>query len=234
MNDKQRNQVNRLIRVKKFMTTHAPKFTNTPAKPGDAKFNASLAAVGPLREQIRTHQTTQASGAFHQETTNQEQERLDVRNLMSQINRTAAAVALDLDDPGIMDRFRIPPNGSDAQLVTAARAFAAAITELNLAAGFADHGYEGDPVADLIAEAEDVEETEGDQGGALGEQKGATESLPVLLKQARVLVQCVDTIIKNRFRNDPAMLGEWKVASHVTATPGNEEEEEPPPAPPTP
>jgi hypothetical protein len=54
----------------------------------------------------------------------------------------------------------------------------AAITELNLAADFTEHGYEGDLVADLNAEVADVRDAEGDQGGTLQEQGGATASLP--------------------------------------------------------
>ena len=113
-------------------------------------------------------------------------------------------------------------------MVAAGRAFAVAITELNLAAEFTDHGYATDIVADLNAEAADVENAEGNQGGALQEQGGATASLPGLLTQGRLAVQCVDTIIKNRFRNDAAVLGAWKIASHVESTGGGGEE---PPAP---
>ena len=87
-------------------------------------------------------------------------------------------------------------------------------------------------VADLNAEALDVQEAESSQGGALQGQGGATASLPGLLKQGADMVKCLDAVIKNRFRNDPATLGAWKIASRVMSTGGGGEEE--PPAPPTP
>lgn len=59
-------------------------------------------------------------------------------------------------------------------------------------------------------------------------QAGAAAALPGLLKQGRNLVKCLDTVIKNRFRNDAETLGAWKTASHLTASGGGSEE---PPAP---
>lgn len=242
MNDKQRNQVNRFIRVIKFADANAPKFTNTPAKPGDDKFNEiRTTKFPPLRAEIRKHQTTQQGGASHQETTNQERERQDIRDLMSTTNRTMRPIAKELNNPGLMDRFRIPPNGSDEQLKAAARAFAEAIAELNLAPHIAAHGYEGDLAADLLAEVEDLDNSEGDQSEAQGNEQGATKSLPGLLKKERDLVEALDVIIRNRFRNDPEMLAKWRVASHIVATLQGQDEDEggggtptPAPTPPTP
>jgi hypothetical protein len=127
----------------------------------------------------------------------------------------------------------VPPLANDTLLVAAGQAFATAITELNLAADFTEHGYDGDIVADLNAEALDVQEAESSQGGALQGQGGATASLPGLLKQGADMVKCLDAVIKNRFRNDPTVLGAWKIAGHVMSTGGGGEEESPtPPAPP--
>jgi len=47
-------------------------------------------------------------------------------------------------------------------------------------------------------------------------------------------VKCLDTIIKNRFRNNAGVLGAWKIASHVTATGSGGGEEEPAPTSPPP
>ncbi len=163
---------------------------------------------------------------------NQAVERQELVELLRTVNRTAAAIALDRNEPGLMDRFRMPPLSSDALLVASGRAFATAITELNLAADFIEHGYEEDIVADLTAEAADVEEAESSQGGALQNQGGATASLPSLLKQGGNAVKCLDAIIKNRFRNAPGTLGAWKIASHVISTGGGGGEEPPVETPP--
>lgn len=233
MNDRQRNQVQRLIRVKNFCSEHAPKFTNTPAKPGDVKFNGSKTALDALLPLITAQQATQASGGFGEASTNQAVEREELVELMRRVNRTAAAIAVDANQPGIMDRFRMPASNNDVLLAAAGKAFADAITELNLMAAFTEHGYEGDVVQDINDEAQDVTDAEGSQGGALSNQSGATASLPSLLKQGRDLVQCVGTILRNRFRNNPGLLGAWKTASHVVASPGGPPPPSPaPPAPP--
>jgi hypothetical protein len=234
MNDRQRNQLNRLINVEQFCVDHAAAFTNTPAKPGDVKFAAAKAKIIALIPQISGQQATQASGSYGQATMNQAVERQELVDLLRTVNRTAAAIALDKNEPGIMDRFRMPGVTNDALLVATGEAFATAITELNLAADFTDHGYEGDIVADLNAEAADVREAESSQGGALQGQGGATASLPGLLKAGAHAVKQLDAIVKNRFRNAPATLGAWKIASHVMSTGGGGGEEPPAPTPPSP
>lgn len=232
MNDRQRNQTGRLINVKKFCADHTPAFTNTPPKGRDAKFATAKTQISTLLQQITAQQTTQVSGSYGQATMNQAVERQELVELLRTVNRTAAAIALDRNEPGLMDRFRMPPLSSDAVLVASGRAFATAITELNLAADFTDHGYEQDIVADLTAEAADVEDAESSQGGALQDQGGATASLPSLLKQGSNAVKCLDAIIKNRFRNAPGTLGAWKIASHVISTGGGGGEEPPVETPP--
>ena len=229
MNDRQRNQLNRLINVKQFCVDHTRDFTNTPTKPGDAKFATAKTALTALIPQITAHQSTQASGSYGQASMNQAVERQELVDLMRAVNRTANAIAIDQNQPGIMDRFRMPPLSNDALLVATGQAFATAITELNLAAEFTEHGYEGDIVADLNAEALDVQEAESEQGGALQNRGGATATLPSLLKQGANLVRCLDAVVKNRFRNSPETLGAWKIASHVMSTGGSA-----PVAPPTP
>ena len=234
MNDRQRNQLNRLINVKQFCLDHTPDFTNTPVKPGDAKFATAKTALTALIPQITAHQSTQASGSYGHASMNQAVERQELVDLMRAVNRTANAIAIDQNEPGIMDRFRMPPLSNDALLVATGQAFATAITELNLAAEFTEHGYEGDIVADLNAEALDVQEAESEQGGALQNRGGATASLPSLLKQGANLVRCLDAVVKNRFRNSPETLGAWKIASHVMSTGGSAVPVVPPtpPAPP--
>ena len=106
MNDRQRNQLNRLIAVKQFCADHLPSFTNTPALPGDVKFGTASAAITALIPQITGTMATQASGGYGQATMNQAQERQELVELLRTVNRTAAAIAADRDEPGIMDRFR--------------------------------------------------------------------------------------------------------------------------------
>lgn len=229
MNDRQRHQLNRQIRVEAFCKKQAPDFTgNTPPKAGDAKFTELHSANTVLIPKITGQQATQAGGSYGQATIDQAVERAELLDLLRSTNRTASAIAIDKRDPGLLDRFRMPASHNDAQYAAAGQAFATAIEELSLVTDFTAHGYEGDIVADLRAEAKDLLDAEGDQGGASQTQGAATAALPGLLRQGRDIVKCLDAIIKNRYRNDAATLGAWKIASHVTSSAGGGEE---PPAP---
>ena len=232
MNDRQRNQVQRLLRVEGFCANHAASFTNTPPKNGDAKFAAARAGIIALRTQITGKQAVQAGGGFGQATAQQEVERQELTELLRSVNRTAGAIAEEKEEPGLMDRFRMPRGNNDAELAARGDAFADAIVELELADEFAANGYEGDLAADLRKEAKDVRDTESDQGGALSVQAGVTAVLPGLLRVARKHVTTLDAVLHNRFGNDAEVLGAWKTASHVTAPPSGGGETVPPATPP--
>jgi hypothetical protein len=238
MNNRQRAEVQRLIRVKGFCASEQGRFNNTPAKAGDAKFTELRASLVALRPQITRKQAVQAGGGFHQATAEQAVERLGLLELLRSVNRTVAAIAETRGEPGLMDRFRLPHGNNDTELATTGDAFATAITELNLAPAITDLGYEGDIVADLTVEAEEFRISEEEQGNALGDRVGATGSLPGLLKKGRTLVKSLDALIKNRFPKDAALLAKWTTAKHVTAAPSPDDEEDddeeptPPPAPP--
>ena len=235
MNDKQRNQVARLLRVQGFLNEHAGNFGNAPGKPGDAKFAAARTSINGLVTEITGKQAEQASGGFSAATTNQEVEREELLDLMRLVVGTAQAIAIEKGTPGIMDRFRMPASNSDVVLAAAGDAFADAIVDLSLATEITEHGYEDDIVADLRAEAADIRTAEQAQGTALSGQVAVTAALPVLLKEAANVITTLTSVIKIRFRRDPDMLAAWKTASHATATPkGDGGPPSPTPTPPTP
>ncbi len=61
-------------------------------------------------------------------------------------------------------------------------------------------------------------------GGFCAERAGGSHgSASRPAEQGRNLVKCLDTVIKNRFRNDAETLGAWKTASHITASGGGSE-----------
>jgi len=103
-----------------------------------------------------------------------------------------------------MDRFRMPQGSGDGELKTKARAFAAAIRELSLNDEFAAHGHgdedeNGNPVApDAVLDgmAGEFEAGEGSQGNALSTQAGATQAIPVQLREGKGAVKTFDAIWK--------------------------------------
>jgi hypothetical protein len=71
MNDRQRAEVQRLIRVQGFCVAEQARFTNTPAKPGDVKFTELRTSLAVLIPQITGKQAVQAGGGFNQATADQ-------------------------------------------------------------------------------------------------------------------------------------------------------------------
>lgn len=234
MNDRQRAQVNRLLRVKAFCTNNAAAFTHTPPEPGDAKFATTRTALDALLPKITGKQAAQVGGGGGQATANQEKERDELIAVLRRVNGTASAIAGERKTPALMERFRMPPL-VDAELVASAEAFATAIEELNLAAAFTEHGWKVNPATRLRAEAEDIGATEQAQANASSVSAGATNALPGLLKEGKVLVTILDNLIKVAFEHDADMLGRWKTASHLQSTGGGGEAPTPTPTPtPTP
>ena len=121
MNDRQRNQLNRLINVKQFCEDRAADFTNTPPRPGDAKFAEARTQLAAVITAVTSQQAAQASGNYGQKTMDQAVERQELVELLRTVNRTAQAIALDRAEPGLMDRFRMPGNSNDTMLVAAGR-----------------------------------------------------------------------------------------------------------------
>lgn len=113
-----------------------------------------------------------------------------------------------------MDRFRMPTGGSDEDLRTKLRAFADAIEELGLAAKFEELGHD-DPAAELRQTAEDFRGSEGEQGDALAEQVGATQSIPALIREGRAAVKTFNAMFSLFYKGNVGMLAAWKSASHL-------------------
>lgn len=113
MNDRQKAEVQRLIRVQGFCVAEQARFTNTPAKPGDAKFTELRTSLATLIPQITGKQAVQAGGGFNQATAEQAVERQGLLELLRTVNRTVAAISETRAEPGLMDRFRLPHGNND-------------------------------------------------------------------------------------------------------------------------
>jgi hypothetical protein len=63
---------------------------------------------------------------------------------------------------------------------------------------------------------------------------GATAQVRELIKEGRALLKTLDTVVPNRYDDDPGILAEWRTASRIHRTGGSPPPPEPtPPTPPT-
>lgn len=66
--------------------------------------------------------------------------------------------------------------------------------------------------------AGEFEAGDGSRGNALSTQAGATQAIPVHLREGKGAVKIFDAIYHNVYKDSAEMLGSWKTASHVERT----------------
>lgn len=132
---------------------------------------------------------------------------------MSDTKLAAAADAFD----GIGNKFRFQRNMSDANMLAKARAFhsESAPYEADFIA------YEMDPNfrKDLDNAANAFEASFSDTASATAEHVAATADTSSKIRQGMVIVRVLDSIVKNKYANDPGKLAAWISASHVEKAP---------------
>lgn len=230
MTKRQKREAQRLVRSHDWAEGRAADFAT--AKPKVlAKFTATVAFLAQVIADLGGRAAIQAAGSYGEETSGQRVLRADVEDTLRAFNRSAASIADEKKDPSIMERFRMPVGGSDENLRVRLRAFANAIDELALADDFAALDHE-DTAEDLRTMADDFEGTEGEQGGALAEQVGATRMIPILLRDGRTAVKTFNAMFSNRYQGNVELLAAWKSASHLVRDGGPDEDTPEPPAPP--
>lgn len=219
MNKRQKAQGDMLILAEEFADGRKADFQNDPPKKGDAKFATTLQTLEGAIKDLGGKAAIQSGRAFNQQTEDIRLTREEVEEVLRSINRDVAAIAAERKQPGLMDRFRMPYGSGDTELRNKLRAFADGIEELDLAAALDELAQEETPTS-LRKIADNFEGDEGDQGGALGKQVGATKVIPQILTRGMTAVKALNSIFSNRYKGDAELLGAWKTASRVRRTDG--------------
>jgi hypothetical protein len=231
MTKRQRQEMNRFVRAKKWADGRATDFS-TAKPPVLAKYTATGVKLADAVAGLGAKAALQASGSYGEETESQSVLRADVEETLRDYNRSAASISEEKKDPSIMDRFRMPTGGSDEELRTKLNAFADAIEDLGLVAKFEEIGHD-DPAAELRQTAKDFRGSEGEQGDALANQVGATKSIPALIREGRAAVKTFNAMFSLFYKGNVGMLAAWKSASHLERDGSGDAETVPVPAAPS-
>jgi hypothetical protein len=210
MNAVETRRFEMLTRVRDFGAAHAADFP--PATLGGEQF----ALVRAVVEELTRHAAAQASGAgsARQGSASRAVARAALRDELQVITRTARAMALDM--PGLETKFRLPRSGSDQSLLATARAFAS--DALPLKAEFIRHELPADFLESLNTEIEGFENAVNGQNTGKDTRVAATASIDTALERGMSAAQRLDALVRNKFRNDPAVLAAWVSASHTERT----------------
>ena len=211
MKASQRRKTDKYQREDNFMKDNAADFPVNSA--GDKTAKEAVA----LTETIGNLAAQQISGAddARQHTDVKDDLMDDLYDTIRDINR--AANAFDDEVAGVDMKFRLPRNRSGQNLIATAKSFAADAGPLE--AKFVEYGLDEDfleDFGDLIAEIE----TRGAQADTAEDSRAeATGGLMDSIRRRGAISRKLDSIIKIKYRTNPAKLAAWAVASHLERDP---------------
>jgi hypothetical protein len=211
VNDKESRTYQKFLRVCDFGTAHANDFTATSL--GTLTFRALDEVIAEI-ESLSGHEAS-ARGTARQGTETRSQARAALRDDLEAISRTARVMADDV--PGINEKFRVPRNANDQELMNAARAFLADATPLK--AQFIAHEMPADFLEDLQSDIDAMLAAINSQSSGVGSHVAANAALDDAMDRGNDLCRKLDAIVRNKYANNPAVLAEWTSASHTERAP---------------
>ena len=223
MNESEYAVCQALERSSSFATTHAQSFPAGSRAAGDfARIAPLLAAIG--------HADFQPGLPASPATAAKEQLFSELWEDLKAIARTARVI--DRQEPGFATAYRLTDK-SQREILHTATAILAKLKEPGTAAKFVAYAMSENFVADLESDLAAAGALGGEQNDDHLGGTGDTARVRALVREGRELLESLDASVRNRFRDDPETLAEWRAAARIhrrkrTATPP------PAPAPPAP
>lgn len=225
MTNKQTRETDAFQRVKKFGADHAADFPTTSV--GGQQFAIVTAAVPQAQSQAAGQLS--GKGDRGQATKTKAQIHPDLHDQLKDIAESAHTLA-DLGVTGLDAKFRMPRSSGNGALLTAARQFLKDATPMKTQ--FLSVNLPADFLDTLDQTIDDFDSATDDQSGGLESQASSTTGLVNTSAAARKAMRVLNTIVKNTYKNNPAVLAEWMVASHIES--GKAHRAAPPAPAPTP
>jgi len=147
------------------------------------------------------------AGAFSKATA-----RLHLHDDLHRIADAAHSLAL-LGTAGLDGKFLLPRSAGDQALLNAARAFQTDVAPFS--AQLINLGLDANFLANLGTDITNFEAAISAKSAGTGTQAGATGGLEDAAHKAAVALHVLNTVVRNKYKNDPQKLAEWATASHV-------------------
>ena len=222
MTNRQTHETDAYQRVKTFGTNHAADLA--PTSVGGKQLAIVTAAVPQAQSQATDQKS--AAGDRGKATLTKAHIHPDLYGQLHDISENAHTLA-DLGVTGLDAKFRMPRSGGHGALLTAARQFVKdatplkdQFTGLNMPADFLDT---------LGTTITNFENATDDQSGGLKDQVVSTVGLGGTVGDARKALRVLNRVVRNTYKNNPTVLAEWEVASHIES--GKAHHASPAPAP---
>jgi hypothetical protein len=207
MNDLETRRYEMLVRVRDFGAAHTDVF------PAASLGGEIFAIIASTVHELDGHATSQVSGigAAREGSTTKAVAQAALRVDLESISRTARTLALDT--LGLDDKFRCPRGAGARALLAAARAFARDAAPL--AAEFVRHELPPDFLDDLNADIRNLERAMGERSSGTEAHVKATAAIDKAMEKALTALQRLDTIARNKLREEIPTLAAWDRACHV-------------------
>ena len=193
-----------LVRVKKFGETYIQLFPASSL--GGKTFAAVAAAVAALSDQAVSKMSTDRGGL-----TTRNAARDALRDQLGAVARTARQVANMTE--GLDDKFQLPHQPNDHDLVTAGRLFARDAAAFQDA--FIAHALPPTFVADLSHAVDTFAQAIDLRDGERERNTEAKASIEAALAKGFAAVCRLDVIIANTLKDDPVTMQVWKADRRV-------------------
>jgi len=211
MNAKESRAYQKFVRVRDFGAAHAADFG--PNTLGAQTF-AILAGIITQIDGLGAAEAS-AHGGARQGTETRAHARVALREDLEAIARTARVMATEI--PGLENKFRVPRNTNDTDLINAARAFKADAQPLS--AEFIAHELPSDFLADLQGDIEAMDDAISNQATGVGNHVAASAALDDAFGRGLEVARKLNAIVRNKYANNPAVLAEWTSANHTERAP---------------
>lgn len=205
MTERIRNIKDMFVGAIGFNTANSADYAHLPD--GAAKFAIMADVVGKLEDYLADI----ASGAVGQAVEQKSALILAVKRKMKEFS--AAARALNIDDPGFRRLFRLTENDGVQGIIAEGRVFVEEARRFK-----SEFGRFGLTEADIDALEDDVDALEAASArklGAVSEKAGANAGIDDEIDRGMDAAIFLDAMMKIVYRNNAAKLGEWKSARHV-------------------
>ena len=212
MSAKERRHTERLQRTDLFMDAQAEIFP-VGSKGGDIAARLKEEAVN-----LAALDVARLAGASRREqgTVGRRSVRKELRALVLTVYDTANTVALDR--PDVKGIFSLPDTDrSDATLIATARNYADSLAPLvNL---FIEYKLPANTINELRSKADSLEHYIALQTDGLSTRANSNAAIEETLQRLAELIERLDTIVRNTFRDDPITLSAWERARRLESAP---------------
>jgi hypothetical protein len=211
MEASQRRKTDKFQREDNFMKDNAADF---PADSAGDKTAKEAAGLTGLIENLAARQISGADDS-RQHTSVKADLMDDLNETIRNLNRAANAFGDEV--AGAEMKFRLPRNRSGQNLLATAKSFAADAEPLK--AKFVEYGLDADFLADFRELINEIETRESQADTADDTRAEATGGLLDNIQKRAALSRKLDSIVKIKYRANPAKLAAWAVASHLERDP---------------